>query len=268
MDRRVVYFHFNRNEVYKKYLLTSVASVKRNMGELTVKLFGPFTREDFGEGCGIDEIVTTDAGREPWKHKIELMAALEHEQVWFLDSDTFLVEPVWELFALLDRFDLVATFEHHYIGRMSGSAPVCFPELNYGMFLWRRNDATREFFGKALDIASRRSGGCDQPCMRVALWESPAVRYAVVPWEYNCRYHFPGYLFGKAKILHAHTDDFVRDEELINRRVYPGYPPFKRVLTSEKVLYLKKRWPRTQAILDIVEEVQCRWGWGSPTRGS
>jgi len=257
--RGAIYYHFNKNQRYKDFLVQSVASLKRHMPELPVTVFGPFVREDF-ENCQIDNVVTIPEPdpRKKWVRKIELIKDQEfYDDVLFMDSDTFFVEPVWELFRPLEKYNLVATLEHHYFGKMRGGAPACMPELNFGMFLWRANDETRKFFKVAYEISLRQLHGCDQPFFRVAIWET-GLKYMVVPWEYNCRYYFPCYLFERARILHSVTDDFVRDEKMINEKAYEDYPPYKRVFTSTKMSLLKKRWGRTQAPLDTVKETTYR----------
>jgi hypothetical protein len=259
MKRGVLYYHFNMNQRYLSFLKQSVESLKKHMPTLPVTVFGPFTKADLGEDCLIDEVITTKAPekRGAWPQKIACLIDQPYDQALFMDSDTFFVDSVMELFMCLEKYDLVATLEHHYFTRMRSAAPMCFPELNYGMFLWRKNEDTRRFFERAFEICKRRAGGCDQPSFRVALWET-GIKYCVVPWEYNCRYYFPGYLFERAKILHSVTDDFERDEKMLNEKAYEDYPPFKRVFTGTKFFLLKKRWARTQAPLDTVKEVEYR----------
>jgi hypothetical protein len=258
MTRGVVYFHFNRSQFFKDCLVKSITSLRAKMPGLPVTFFGPFTQEDFAGICEIEEIVTIDmTGKDPWSYKLELLRDHHYEQTLFMDSDTLFVEPVWELFDMLERFDLVATLEHHYLGKLETLAPVCFPELNYGMFLWRKNEETREFFDSANRIrTSIGRRGCDQPCFRIALWESK-IRYAVVPWEYNCRYYYPGYLFRTAKILHSHSGNIEEDEKIINEKVYADYPPFKRLFTGDRIFLLKKI-KGTHSVMKIEKETKYR----------
>src|SRR3974377_484715 len=66
----------------------------------------------------------------------------------FIDADIYVVEPIPELFRLLDRFDCAATHEeyldtdwsHHY---PQTEIPASFPEFNTGILMLKRSEAMR-----------------------------------------------------------------------------------------------------------------------------
>jgi len=259
-SRALVYYHFNDNQYYWDFAIQSMRTAKEHMPDIPIHLITPDCpalegAREYVDNYTFIEPVSYQKAR-PWWRKMEELQKLKYDQMMFLDSDTYIVEPVYELFQLLDHFDFVSTLEHHYT--TSSYMPECWPQLNLGMFLWNNTEEVREVFQKTVELTRSKKKGCDQPYFRIALYDS-RVRYAVVPWEWNCRYYFPGYLFGKAKILHSLSPDMEADERLLNKRVYDKWPPFKRVFTGESIIYLKKRWNRTNASLETVEQIDYRY---------
>jgi len=128
----------------------------------------------------------------------------------YLDSDTYMIQPVPELYDMLDRFDFAAA---HAPGRRTASTvsqiPATFPELNIGVIAMRNCVVARQLWN---DVHSRLVksfgvyGNNDQAPLREALWFSSRVRLAVIPPEYNCRFQFGTLVAGPVKILHGRGD--------------------------------------------------------------
>jgi len=260
-NRALVYFLFNESEVYWDFNIQSARTVRIHMPKLKIHLIAPdyphLMKKISPWVDNYSIIDPIDKSRaQPWWRKFEELLKLEYDQMMFLDSDTYVAEPFHELFTMLDHFDLVSTLEHHYT--TSSYLPTCWPQLNLGMFLWNKTKEVEDVFKKTIELTKRRKSGCDQPYFRIALYDSK-VRYAVVPWEWNCHYYFPGYAFQKIKILHSLSDDMEGDEKILNKKVYEDWPPFKRVFTGETIHLLKKRWNRTNASLETVESIDYRY---------
>jgi len=138
--------------------------------------------------------------------KIAPLAKTPFAQTVFLDTDTYLCEPVPELFELLDRCDIAMA---HAPMRVTGSVPVpaSFPECNSGVVAYNINERTRSLFSNwekfyAEQLASTGQPD-DQPALRRALWESNA-RLAILPPEYNFRFALPSFAGrGPVRILHG-----------------------------------------------------------------
>ena len=254
LNRGVIYYLYNKNIVYLDYNIKSAESVKKHMPKLDITLCSPFKSDEIDSDCFDNFVVydNKDIG-DNWIFKMELLIKTPYDQTMFVDSDTYFCDSVVELYELLDRFDFVTTLEHQYAHEQKYLQG--FPQINGGMFLWNNNDKMEWLFEEAIRFKTRKKRGSDQAALRHALYYSD-VRYAIVPWEYNCHYHYPGYLCGKVKLLHAKSDDFERDEKLFNIKVYDKYPPFKRIFDSENIFYLKKRWPRSSAPTDIVKKIR------------
>ena len=126
------------------------------------------------------------------KHKA--MLEMEEDQVLLLGADTYaLKEQVAELPNVLGEFDIAAA---HAIWRINTSAgnstipeiPVCFPELNCDLILYRNNDKVKAFikdWGEAY-LADLHAHQHDQGTFRYLLYKSD-LRLATLPPEWNYR---------------------------------------------------------------------------------
>ena len=127
--------------------------------------------------------------------KVTFLQESPFENTLFLDTDTLVIEPIYELGNLLNQFDLACA---HAPVRTTYNIPVCsseFPELNTGVILYKRSDIVIELFQSWLKIyqeqlQSDRHPRHDQAAFREALFKSPANCY-ILPPEYNLRTMMP-----------------------------------------------------------------------------
>jgi hypothetical protein len=149
--------------------------------------------------------------------KVRHLARSPFERTLMLDSDTYCVEPLPEVFDLLDRFDLAAA---HEAGRFATrweegrevsirapDVPDCVPEFNTGVIAFRREPRVLQLFERWLKLAEEARGACvphtqDQPTFRRAVYQSD-LRVAVLPPEYNFRLIIPGFARGAIKLIHG-----------------------------------------------------------------
>jgi hypothetical protein len=178
-----------------------------------------------------------------------------------MDADTFVCDRLDEVFKSLDKYDIASTMSVSWNTRKMGGIPDCFPELAFGVFWWRKNNNTDALFQQIGKLLEMRTGGCDEPFVRMALYQSDNIRFYVLPWEYNCLYTHPCYLYDKVKIMHGHSKDIEQDAEIINTKVYEDYPPWKRILTGTKVLLFKKL---RQKVMKVEKELDYK-GLGNDT---
>jgi hypothetical protein len=197
---------------YVDLLLTSAASLKKAMPELPITAFSQFPVES-----GLFEsVVRVEPSKDGFYDKSKLIQNSPYERTLFIDADTFVLEPVPELFALLDHFDCAATHEeyvstdwHNRYPRID--IPASFPEFNTGILMLKRSERTvrllddwgslyRKYLDEKPGVAIN-----DQPFFRVAACFSDA-RIATLTREYNCKFRGQGYLNGRVKILHGHVE--------------------------------------------------------------
>lgn len=122
--------------------------------------------------------------------KLTAMQQTRFERTLFLDADTLVVGPLGDIFDLLERFDCALAHDMRRASPLirEGSVPVpyAFPQLNSGVFLYRRSPAMlallAEWERRFHATAARR----DQPILRDLLWESD-LRFHVLPPEFNLR---------------------------------------------------------------------------------
>jgi hypothetical protein len=143
--------------------------------------------------------------------KIGPLLSAPFEKTVFLDTDTWLCEPVPEMFSILDRHD-VAMAHAPMRFTATSSVPPTFPECNSGVIAYHLNDRTRWLFALWEKLYQERLASTgvidDQPSLRDALWRSDAS-FATLPPEYNFRFIMPAFAGrGGIKILHGRHPDY------------------------------------------------------------
>jgi len=153
--------------------------------------------------------------------RLDAMIESPFDRTMYMDVDSWLVEPMPEVFELLDRFDVALT-HCDYRQVYPVDAPASFPEYNGGLIVWRKNERTAAFFADwrrrfLRDHATRYdeklvSWFPSQPSLREALYHSE-VRIATLPSEYH--WTGLGYVMGKVKLVHKRPNA-VGEAERIN----------------------------------------------------
>lgn len=153
-----------------------------------------------------------------------------YDQFLFLDSDTFLTEPVYDIFQVLDKYDIVSTRapalqttdmpEGHGI-------PDAYPEMNTGVLGYANRIWVKQLFEMWLEeyyamLTTAKDN--DQSALRSAMWKQGTKAW-VMPNEYNFRVGFGAFAAGRVKILHLRSKDIVKAAEQVNEdtqmRVFP-----------------------------------------------
>lgn len=225
----------------------SALSLRRFLPTIRILLFTDSPPTDEGP---FDEVRTLKE-RQPTAHldKLACMINSPFSETLFLDTETYICGSPIELFDLLDRFDMAMALERRYVDFLPEGAavPAAFPEYNQGVIAYRQSPEMRAVFKKALawshDFTARTHQTVgDQVGMRIALYES-ALRIAVIPQEYNCRFHSFGWLNGPVRILHArlpwaahNARNLDKVARKLNRRTVPRVFVAGRVLALERII--------------------------------
>jgi hypothetical protein len=251
------------NNFFLKELAISVNSLHKHMPELPVTVYTNLKVEDIKRVCSVDEVINIPIPKYRfWADKFKVMRDSPYDKTLFLDGDTYFCDKIDEVWETLDKYDLAAMQSPSLISRDVVKVPPCFPELAGGVIFYKKNEKTNKLFENIitmLDVPERRPG-CDEPYLRFALYESSDLRFYVLPTEYNCFYTHPGYLFGKVKILHGHSDSIEEDAEVVNSRIYENYPPWKRLFTGKAVLLYKKDKRKVMHIEKEIPYKGIKWG--------
>jgi len=146
--------------------------------------------------------------------KPQVLCRSPFEKTLFLDTDTYIADSVWEIFDMLERFDLAAAVTPYWwvnLGQPRGETfdhgiPISFPKLNSGVIAYRKTPDTERLFADWEDLHVKWGGGQDQPSFRATIYGSN-IRFAVLPPAYNFRLPWPNGIKGGIKIFHGRDPD-------------------------------------------------------------
>lgn len=188
----------------------SVTSLKRLMPALPATLFTDAPEVTPGT---FDRIVRVAGARHGFIDKILPLLDSPYERTLFLDSDTFVCQPLDDLFRVLDRFDLAVCHDSWRGPDSLGECPDAFADLNTGVLLYRTAPEVirlirvwHDRYAGILAAGSAGAGGTtpnDQPSFRAELFASD-VRFYVLPPEYNLTVWCPGSAGAQAKVVIVH----------------------------------------------------------------
>jgi hypothetical protein len=164
-------------------------------------------------------------------------------KVLWLDSDTYMLESVSDLFVMLDRFDMcLAHAPGHKTAPTAGKIPDAFPEFQIGVIAMENNKRVRYIWQSTyerqiLGIAT------DQSALRSTLffdgWAgSGEFQWCVIPAEYDFRFQFGGQVRDRVKILHGHAPNAETYEAIggvVNKDYVEGYQIPPRLITREMI---------------------------------
>lgn len=177
------------------------------------------------------------APRERWYETMTsalndiLIKVEDGDRIMFCDSDIYWHLPSYDLFRLLDRFDIAAihsparwtTFE-------SEDLPDCYCEFNTGLTVFRNNERIRELFKDwQRRIEAQTCETNDQGPLREAIWHHPEVQAWVLPPEYGLRYGFGCFIRGPVPAVHGRSPDY----DLLCKRVNEGLPDMRTFARGE-----------------------------------
>ncbi len=259
MKRGVIYFVVKKDDKHLpkksseakvvqsqlRYAEKSAKSMKKYHRDIPITLYSNLITVNEDGADGFDDIIYTEGKiGQMWAFKHKILAESPYERTLHIDADTIICSPIYEVFDVLDKFDLAMPLSLWY-GKKT-SVPVCFPELAGGFFTWRNNEKMRALFKK---IRKRCLEGTpnDEPIFRVELYNSD-IRFMVLPLEYNCVTCHPGYLYGNIKVAHGRTE-LVEEAKVINSvkglRIFTG-----------GTLYELERFRRYRKFFKVVKEIE------------
>lgn len=137
----------------------------------------------------------------------------KYEKLLYLDTDIYMAHPVYEMFDLLDKFDLASTHAPaRIIFDTQSEVPECFTELNTGVTAFRNNSDIRQLFHRWLELYTDDYEN-DQTPLRQALWELGTKHYVMSP-EYNLRFNSGAQVTGLVKLFHGRHKNL---KQLVNK---------------------------------------------------
>ncbi len=227
----------------------SINSVISTMPDIKIYLFSDRPVNN----CNLYKNIIIDKPKYSYIDKIFSLGLINEKYILYLDTDTYLVCPVYELFALLTKYDLACSRAPMRMC-FKVDVPDAFSELNTGVLCLKSNNKTQLFFEKWRDTylyqEQNQKPPHDQPSFREALWKNNLNFYILSP-EYNCRFIRPGFLHGDVKILHG------RDINLPAVAKYLNKTQKQRVHVPGKdklMVYLQEQVIPSSSCADLMRE--------------
>lgn len=168
---------------YRDLAEQSARSLRVHEPDLAVDLF---TDAPDAVAGGLFDAVHLIAAPHP-RSKLDCLSLSRFERTLFLDSDTLVVNPLGDLWDVLDRFPFALAHDVRRDTELiqeGGQTPYAFPQMNSGVMLYRQTPEMLAFFEAWR--AGFVPGGRDQPSLKALLWESD-LRFYVLPEEFNLR---------------------------------------------------------------------------------
>ncbi|NEO54925.1 MAG: hypothetical protein F6K54_18690 [Okeania sp. SIO3B5] len=139
----------------KKYIdecIFSAKSFKSQCPDIPVTLFTD--NNSIQESC-FDNVNLISDSIHPWKIKVKYLLNSPYKYTLFMDSDTQVVQPIYELFSYLDDHDL-AVAPGPSVDR-SSQPPTLLNYIgkgnyNTGVLLYKRSKRTNQFLSKWLEM--------------------------------------------------------------------------------------------------------------------
>jgi hypothetical protein len=184
----------------------------------------------------------------PYTDKIANMRRSPFERTLYLDSDTYVVDEIVHVLALLEHYDMAVAFAPAYRGLADPGVPKAFHEFNTGVLAWRANERVAAFMASWQETytawlrdepfpgagKASRSRRADQPAFRRCAWEHGVGVFVLTP-EYNFRLGYPATVVDRVRVIHGDHPDPEGLAARINERRRPAsWPP--PLTLSQKVL--------------------------------
>lgn len=237
--------------------LKSAETVRRHMPDLARELYATGDLIDQVRSAGTDHftlLVPLEAPTFPTRPRFESLLETDLDQAIFLDGDTYFIDQTYELFELLDLFDVALAPAPQYFhpialkeGIYDRLPPVsqALPEWNAGIIVANVTPAWREMvreWMRLFAICQAEKYTMDQSALRSALATS-RLRIATLPANYNFRANMTQVIIRKVKILHAHGE-LEKIAEYINRpETIRTYAPKKQEIHGYFPKGLRRKKP-------------------------
>lgn len=145
MNKGVIYLATGK-KFYLEECIFSATSLKKHCPDIPITLFTD--NPDINEEC-FDEVIVTKNDTHPFKKKVECLPMSPYEYTLYLDGDTQVVQPIYEMFEWLSEYDLgVANSpEMDHTKKPSRLISYVKPDnYNAGVILYRKSKKTKRFF--------------------------------------------------------------------------------------------------------------------------
>lgn len=231
-ERGIIYVATGRK--YRLEANGSASSVRKVMPDANITIYTDIQADLDTKLFDAIEILGTPA--YSFFDKITPLCDSPYQRTLFLDTDTIVLDPVYELFDVLDQFDLTychAPNRGADSPKMLSACPMAFVEPNTGVMSYIKTDKVIALFKEWANYYRNLLAETpvrvrhDQPALRKVLYHSD-VRVLVLPPEYNLRTVFPMFKGSMpAKILHGRDPTLSRALEAMRQNYWMGIYDFR-----------------------------------------
>ena len=163
------------------------------------------------------EVVVLEEAQHAHRPRFEAALQTSLDEAILLDGDTLFLAPVYELFDLLEHFDVALAAAPQYLSPMGmrlgiydllPKIPAAIAEWNGGLMVARLDEPFRTMVTQWIALYAKCAAvgyEMDQAALRAALVLSK-LSIATVQNNFNFRALVPQSVAGQVKILHAHGE--------------------------------------------------------------
>ncbi len=199
MDRGLLYMASGQK--YIDEAIVSARSAKKIMPDLPICIVADREVSD----PVFDVVIVNPDAKGDQRDKLR-MDLTPFDRTIFLDTDTYIIGDIQDIFTLLDRFDFAAHQPSTGYANSDPEVPHSFPGFNAGVLAFRKNEKIMKLLRVWQDAYEREplfnGRKWDQRPLRKAVYQSD-VRFAVLTPEYNLMPWAPMGLGRAVKVLHG-----------------------------------------------------------------
>jgi len=154
-----------------------------------------------------DQVIIDDDPTHSFYDKIRNIGKSPYEKTIFLDTDTYLLKDISDVFDVLERKDIATTIDpNEWELRFEPdhafeSIPEEYPLFQTGVICFRFTDQTRELIDKWHDLHNNKKMRSDQSSFRAAMYDTE-IQHVALSDLYNCLIGWPMQVTGQVKVIH------------------------------------------------------------------
>ncbi|GAA0656234.1 glycosyltransferase family protein [Salarchaeum japonicum] len=166
-----------------------------------------------------DEVIIDDDPHDDFADKPRNLLKSPFDQTIYLDTDTYIIGDVSELFDLLDNFNIAAAVDpyewelRYDREREFNGIPDSLPIYQTGVLAFDDSANTRAFLQKWYQIHQEQGFRRDQASFRRAIWEEKKLQLTALSPIYNCPVSWPIQVIGEVKVLHDGSPGDINNPE-------------------------------------------------------
>lgn len=142
--------------------------------------------------------------------KVKYIYDSPYEYTLYMDIDTIVAGEITSIFDVLERgkHDLaIAHSTSKPRNRFTDGVPESYMMFNNGVIAFHKSDKVKDLIQRwwraFLDL---KDPWGDEPMLMQTLFDSPDIRYATLPPEYNFRFNFPRIASSHVSIFHGRSE--------------------------------------------------------------